>query len=267
MGQEFQRACRITVGSTQITGLAMRFEIKKTLKVQPNSAVVRITNLSHNSRKSLEAEKTLPCTVEAGYGGDLHTLFQGQVRRGSSVQSGKDIITTVSSGDSDQTLTANRLALSVPKGATPEQILKLAGQLMGASAGNVSSIAAFAGGALNATQFHGNAADAMSQITRSSGLEWSIQDGALQVLPIGQPITTAKMVSLSGSSGLVGSPSVDSKGIVSARALIQPDLLPGRCVRIDSIGVQGDFRIEEVTFTGDTWGQDWYADIHAKRFS
>ena len=245
----------------------MRFEIKKTLKVQANSAIVRITNLAAQTRKSLESQTSLPCKVEAGYGGEFHTLFSGQVRRGSSVVSGDDVITTVSSGDSDVQLTANRLALQLPKGATPAQILTSVALLMGVSAGNVASVATAPRGMLSATQFHGNASDAVTQVTRSLGLEWSIQDGALQVLPIGKPITTAKLVELSQSSGLVGSPSVDNKGIVSARALIQPDLQPGRCVQIDAIGVKGIFRIEEVTFTGDTFGQDWYADIHARRFS
>lgn len=262
---QFQRSCRVTIGTVQIVGLATRFEIKKNLKNQPNEANIRILNLQTSTRKAIESAKSLPCKVEAGYGTDLHTLFSGNVRRKYSVVDGNDIITTIATGESDVAYTTQRLSLQLPKSSKPKDILTAVGQLMGVSEGNVANVVANGRTTGSATQFHGNANATMTQVARASGLEWSIQNGALQLLPIGKTLPSTQIVQLTPTSGLVGSPSVDNKGVMKARALIQPGLLPGRGVSVQAFGVKGTFRIEEVVFTGDTWGVEWYADISGRR--
>ena len=265
MSSQFQRSCRVTIGTIQIVGLATRFEIKKNLKNQPNEANIRILNLQTSTRKAIESAKSLPCKVEAGYGTDLHTLFSGNVRRKYSVVDGNDIITTIAAGESDVAYTTQRMQLQIAKGASAKQILIAAGQLMGATIGNLANLDVVGRAAGSATQIHGNAGANFTQLCRAYGYEWSIQNNALQVLPIGKTLPSVQIVQLTPASGLVGSPSVDNKGVMKARALIQPGLLPGRGVSVQAFGVKGTFRIEEVVFTGDTWGVEWYTDISGRR--
>ncbi len=71
---------------------------------------------------------------------------------------------------------------------------------------------------------------------------------------------------LSSGTGLQGSPSADSKGVVNARVALLPDLRPGRVVVFQARTLQGAYRLEEVEYNGETHGSAWYADIACKRW-
>ena len=62
----------------------------------------------------------------------------------------------------------------------------------------------------------------------------------------------------------MGSPQPGEDGLIAARSLLLPDLLPGRKVEIVSKEVDGFFQVQRSRFTGDTTGGDWYVDIEAE---
>ena len=45
---------------------------------------------------------------------------------------------------------------------------------------------------------------------------------------------------------------------------MQADLEPGNRLQIQTEEVNGIFRSEKATYTGDTWGGDWYVDVECK---
>lgn len=140
-------------------------------------------------------------------------------------------------------------------------------QALGVGLGNVQNAVAklTARGAQffgSGTAIVGNAAEELTTFCRSAELEWSIQDGLLQILDRGTSLDDLAVL-LSSESGLIGSPSVDHKGIASATALIQPDLSPGRKVTFDSLALKGTYRITDVEYSGDTAGTDWHAKLTA----
>jgi hypothetical protein len=261
----FKRRAQLTVGTLEITDLAMAFTVSKNLKAEPNHAKVSIRNLTESHRKSLEEPKTLPCRLEAGYEGGMHVLYEGEVRTAISVWDGPEVVTTVETGDGDATFSTKRVGLQVPQKATPAELVNLVGQALGVAVGNLPQALAGLNGSMGpATTVSGRGAEAFTQVCRSAGLEWSIQDGQLQVLKVGEA-AVVEAVLLDSTSGLIGSPTVDNKGVLSAKALIMPGLMPGRPVAIDSLSCKGVYRIESVTFSGDTHGQSWYADIKARK--
>jgi hypothetical protein len=74
-------------------------------------------------------------------------------------------------------------------------------------------------------------------------------------------------VLLTPETGLIGSPDISNRLVLRARSLLNPELFPNRQVKIESTEIKGlMFRLERVIFTGETFGQNWYADIEAKRF-
>jgi hypothetical protein len=232
-----------------------------------------VRNLAPSTRKLLEEPKTLPCQLDVGYEDEsLHTIFLGTVRTARSVKEGTEIVTTIATGDDGHI--GARPSYTAPKGASQAETIHGIAKQMGVGLGNIATVEGvqvllgavgdLAGVA--ATVFTGRGPEVFTQLLRSNGLEWSVQDGALQVLPVGQS-GQVEAVLLSSRTGLVGSPSVDNKGVLSARALIQPDLVPGRPVTIDSLTLQGTFRIEEVVLRGDTFGTEWYAEIHGKKWA
>lgn len=293
MGQLFGRTCTLTLGTTQIkcarsadptqppeasAGLAIAFKVKKNLKAEPNQVEIKVWNLAPSTRAILGSAKLLPVQLDVGYQGDNHTIFLGELRGAESEIDGPHIVTTISSGDKEQAFSAQRVKLQVPAAASPAQILQLAAQGMAAGGVGLGNVAQQLVGATMTTggparTVMGNAAKIMGQHARANGMEWSVQDGALQVMPIGttvRPTVLAVLLaaptSTTPGTGLIGSPSVDNKGILKCRALIQPGLTPGLPVMISSANVTGAFRIEDSEFNGETWGEDWTVTIHARKW-
>jgi len=103
----------------------------------------------------------------------------------------------------------------------------------------------------------------LREMAKSANLDLSIQEGELLLTQVGQPLSTTAVV-LSPTSGLIGSPQAGTKGEVKARALLLPGLKPKRQVEIKSELVSGMYVITKAKYTGDTSGNDWYADIICK---
>ena len=115
--------------------------------------------------------------------------------------------------------------------------------------------------AVNGAALRGNGARRMTDLCRSCGLEWSVQDGELQLLNIGQALSTTLAIQLDSTTGLIGSPSVDSQGALSLTCLLIPGLAPGVLLNVHSEFVKGGYRIEKIRYEGNTAGQEWYAHI------
>jgi hypothetical protein len=180
-------------------------------------------------------------------------------------------MTVLSSGDAEEAHQKARIVASVKRDAKAAEVLELVAKSLGVRDGNLSDAVAkirssgvadrYAEGAV----FAGQSSRELTEVCRSLGLTWSVQDGALQFLELGQALSGSAIL-LSPSTGLVGSPTLDGKGVLSAKSLIIPDLFPGRLIVVESEGVRGGFRVERTIHTGDTAGVDWYVEIEAKRY-
>jgi hypothetical protein len=283
MSQIYQRSIQLTVGTLDVSDLRVVFKVKRNLKPEPNTCEVRIYNLSQDSRDALEHAPNGKLTVrlEAGYEETgTGQLFLGEARSAWTTWDGPDAITTVSTGDSEQEMREARLRLSVGRLVPVDVALTAMVRELGIGVGNVAQavallktkgVAAMFG---PGTALSGNVRRALTDFCRSAGLEWSVQNGQIQILDRNRPLV-GKAVELSSDSGLVGSPSVDfaassktKKGgaIVKARAFIIPELTPGRLVVFRSRAVRGGYRVEEVEYVCDTHGTDWYANLTCRAY-
>lgn len=248
-----------------LSNLDCVFHAKKSLKQEPNTCEVKLYNLAEFTRLTLETPKRLILRLDAGYPGKVCQIFLGEVRGAKSSVEGPDIITEISTGDSEQEMATSRIKMTVGPNTTAKTVLEAIAREMKVGLGNVSSVAARlqASGAFGqGTLIKGKCADELTRVCDANNISWSVQNGVLQFLEHGTALD-AEAVLLSPNTGLVGSPTIDHKGIVSATALIQPDLTPGRKVKFDSLAFKGVHKITDVEYTGDTRGQDWYAKIHA----
>lgn len=254
----------------EISNLDCVFKVKKNLKPEPNTCELKVFNLQQSTRKTLETAKKLVLQLEAGYPGAVAQLFFGEVRSAHSHREGADIVTEISTGDSEKELSTSRIALSVGPNVPAGTALTAIARALKVGLGNVDKAAAKLS-STGKTLFgpgsavYGNAAQALTDICRSADLEWSIQDGILQILDRGKALEDSA-VYLSPDTGLLGSPTIDNKGIVTVNALIQPDLRPGRKISLDSESLKGGYRIQEVEYTGDTAGAEWTAKLSVKSY-
>jgi hypothetical protein len=249
--------------------LRCAFMAEKTNEPKPNKAKVSVWNLSETSRSSLQ-EKRVPILVEAGYVGNTATIFAGKLLVSKHVRNGPDWVSEFESGDGSVEYSAKRLRESFKPGVKIEQIMKRVAGEMGIGVGNSLkkiSEGNFRGGLQEFTKgiaLNGRCSDLFDDLMSSAGFEWSIQDEQLLVL---RPDETTEdtAIELTSDTGLIGSPVVGEKGILTATSLLDPTLNPGRKLRILTAEVDGFYKTTRVKHIGDTASdQPWYSEFEAK---
>ena len=261
----WKRAMEVTVGETLITGLRMQFKVLRHLKGEPNTAELKIWNLSQDTRSKMQV-KGIPVLIEAGYEESISQVFLGNMRTPTHVRDVTDLVTTMQAGDGETATRASRINHSFAKGVSVGDVLKVIAEKLSVNVEDAvkklknGQIRGVLTEFVNGFAASGSAWNELERLLSSTGLEASIQDGELQVLEKGQP-NQAKAVLLRTDSGLIGSPEIGEKGLVKAKSLLQPGIYPGRKVEITSKFVDGFFRCDSVMHSGDTWGQEWYSEI------
>ncbi len=293
----FGRSYRIGIGDVEVkmidepVGLRVTFDVERDKSRFPNTAELTIANLSEKTREHLEtmaagrwaglsrksqkallksrpdllAEQGITVKIEAGWAKDVQPVFLGALRECSSYREGATWITKAAMADGEKHLKLAMIYKSFPKGTPVASVLSSLADALKIGKGNVDRIIP----ALGRQKFSvlqgplvlvGPVAEELDDICRSCGLEWSIQDGVLQVAELGEAANVGgKSPNLSPSTGLIGTVDVDSDGIVSGACLLRPDLIPGRAFRIDCKKVTGNFRCLTSKHTGDSHasGANW----------
>lgn len=271
----FDREVVVTVDDLDLSGFDVAFQVTRTLKKQPNTCELRVYNLSRTLRRELATKVkagSIFVSLSAGYKGRLSQIFRGDLRDAFSMRESDGWVTTISSGDGERARRTARIRRAFPPGTKVEVVLRaLAGELgvgLGNSARALLSPKKLVHGSsefVSGTVVHGNVAEQMSELLRSVGMEWSVQDGELQLLDKGRALDTEAVV-LTPETGLLDSPEPGHKGTIRATALLIPGLVPGAPVLIESSEVFGLFRIERADYSGDTAGDDWTVQLEGKEF-
>ena len=257
-------------------GLRFVFKAERTSEATPNKASIQVYNLAPDTRDLLKRPK---CTVtlSAGYGMILdpgtstaEIAIQGDAYKSFTVKTGPDYVTTIEIGDGQTAYQNSTVNESYSEGATGTSVIGSLISAMGLKTGEVSGADSiqYAGSLV----LSGNARDAMDDVTEKGDLEWSIQDGAVQVIPVNK-FNSLEAVLLNSNTGLVGSPNLtgfnSSKGKSAAStgieftSLLQPSLKPGRRVRVESKFVTGVYVVRKVNIDGDTKSGPWYSKCEA----
>jgi hypothetical protein len=255
--------------ATIITDLRVQFEMKKNLGREPNNCTVTISNLSKDTRGRLE-RKPVYAILRAGHDGVLKPLFSGNISYAKSELKTPDWETKIQIADGGRAFSHARMNRSYAPPITIRQVLLDACSSMGlpfpADLANLDELnQALVGG----TSAYGPARDVLTKLLAPYGYSWSVQDGRLQVLKTGLPnAKTAWLIDV--DAGMLGSPegSVPHKpGAVSELSvdvLLYPEICPGDTIEVQSRSYKGGFfRVNDLTHTGDTHGNDWSTKIKA----
>jgi hypothetical protein len=268
----FDRRAALTVDTIRIEStLRFAFNVTKDAKATPNKATIKVWNMnpSHQQQLASLAPTGVTVQLEAGYREGMSLVFLGTLNVCHTNREGPDLVTTLESGDGGKQIQQSRISASFAPGTSNQNVLKAVAFAVGVGPGNLNEAAAMLGGAsvfANGTVAFGSAADEMTRICRSLDLEWSVQNGKLQILPRGRALE-GKAVRLSKDTGMLGEPSIDPKGVLSVMSELQPDLFPGRLLVLDATRLKGRFRIEQTVHSGDTRTTDpWQVAIQGKRY-
>lgn len=264
------------------TQLRVVFNIDKNSDKSPNKAEVTVFNFNLANRAALKtgnqiAQETRaaglaydwPLVIEAGYMGSREVIFTGNITYATSKKESTDWVTNIECGDGETKFRENRINKAFGPGTTVAQVALECSVALDVGPGNIGEklgTGIFRDGYGVFSQGYvasGASQEVLDDLLSSAGFTWSIQDGNLQILAP-EDTTFEEIVVLSKEFGLVGSPEVGDKGIVTAKSLLQGKIRPGRRIIIQSEMVSGTFKIDKVSHYGDTFGTDWYTELEAK---
>lgn len=265
----FGRTFQLTVGALDVSALDVTFNVAKSTSREPNTAEIRVINLSRESRSRLESAEDPVVVLRAGYEADGDpppVIFAGAARRIYSVREGLEIVTTIQSSDSGREIQTARMSRSYPPGTRAFVVLRDAVEALGIGRGNIADFettyVARNGAAVFPSGYtaDGPARRIVQDLTRAAGLRWSVQNGSLQILRAGQALQ-ATALRLEAASGLVGTPTRGERGKAAATVLLQPGVEPGRRVVLASDTIRGDYEVRQAVLKGATAGAEWYATL------
>lgn len=285
--RQYLRACKLIVATAggsglDLSGLHIKFSIKKADAQTPNTAEIRVYNVAETTVARIRKEFSR-VVLQAGYEAKLGVIFDGnikQVRFGR--ENGTDTYIDIAAGDGDDAYNYAVVNTTLAAGASQRDQINAAASPMserGVKPGYIGETGEtkLARGKV----MYGMARDYMRQSAEASDTTWSIQDGKLQFVP-NTGVLPNQAVVLNSKTGLVGQPEQTNDGI-KARCLLNPMLKIGGKVQINEkdvaqakladtskdaqankpadIAADGFYRLLVVEHSGDTRGNDWYSDL------
>ncbi|HCA9741446.1 TPA: hypothetical protein MYK25_000821 [Klebsiella pneumoniae] len=281
----FLRTAELIVGrpsgeAVSIKDLRFEFDIQKTSSKTANKCNLKVYNASPTTIAMMETVNNL-VILKAGYEQDIGavTLFTGTVCRSITYQDGPDVLTEMDLRDSVIPLRDAKISASYPPNTSALTVLRGVSANFGLPlkiSVNVTDRQYQAGFAHN-----GRARDAMDRVCNFLGLEWSAQDGELQIIKKGGVYAETAVV-LTKDTGMIGYPRREAKqmteksaakdgikygqkGVIRTvvdvedptaklkervtlevqgyrvQSLINPAIYPGSYVKLISRGIDGEF--------------------------
>ena len=261
--RQFGRQIRLYLGnareSIECSQLRIAFEISKTITSEPNPAKIRVYNLNESHRNAIRGKEFNRVVLWAGYA-EMRVIFSGDIIKSNITRDGLDIVTEMECGDGANDITFASVNKTITAGADDAVIVRETLRDMGGVSGGVADIPNKR--ALpRAKVLVGNARDVLSRVSRNNDADWSVQDGALLMLPKNKALESDGFV-LSKDTGMIGAPEETNDGLKVA-CLLNPALRIGSLIRIESIlkHFNGDYKITELTHSGDYLSDQWQSNI------
>lgn len=257
-----------TTTETVIDQLRLTFSIEKHLGKEPNTCTISVFNLAEQSRAELQ-HHPLQVRLEAGYDGERGRLFAGDLYHSSTTHEVAEVVTKLQVADGRRAYKHARVNRSFKPGTDARAILKdIAGSMGLKVPKDVDEAKELAAQFASGVVAHGPSRNELTRVLSKHGMDWSIQDGRLQVLRV-DGVRADEAILVNQDTGLVGSPAYGTpkkhrgKPPLNFRMLLYPGIVPGARVQVQSEDVDGLFKVQRVKHEGDTETGDFFTDVEA----
>jgi hypothetical protein len=295
MAYEYLRQARLIVANATGNGFDFgsfrcKFTVKRGDFQTPNSLDATIYNLSTVTANTISKNEFTTVSLSAGYPGSVGLLFQGnikQFRQGRVNQ--LDSYVTITAADGDEAYNYATISTTIPAGTRPGSVgAAIVSRL--AAVGNQPITQGYqpnfpATKSIRGRVMYGMARDEMRDFAAQNDCKWSIQDGAVTLIPFVSFIPGGQVPVISVKTGLIGVPEQTQAGI-NVRVLLNSAIRVGQLIRLDSqinqfrfaldlqsqasnaklalqnkTNADGLYYVMVANHTGDTRGTDWYSDL------
>jgi len=277
---QFNRIASIQIGKIkgegiEIKNLRLSFNVKKTGTEEFNDGNVSIYNLSESTRNKIKDLDDV-LVIKAGYESlnNEQVIFVGNITQINTLYDSKpDILTIIEARDGVTSIRQLRLSVSYKNGTSAKKVLKDILNKTGLPLKNFEMSSIIDKQYVNGFSFVGMGRVLLNNVCLYLGLDWSIQNDEIKLQRTGMTDET-KIVQLSASSGLIGSPErvlnishkSKQKNAIKGwkiKSLLMPQIEPGNLIFVQSkeIPIGATFKVIEVHHIGDTHGNDWTTEM------
>lgn len=258
----YLRRTRLTLGQSggsTIENLRTIFDVEATISGTPNVGIVEVVNLNKASRGKVGREWDW-LRLEAGYRGspgaegNLGTILEGYIRDHEHIRAKTDVITHIECGDGDTGYREGVISETVDDGDVKTAVDKMLAEMPDVARGDMPGLEGVPP-SKRPLVLYGSIASELDKLGRAHGFYWSIQNGALEIIPEGGAID--QEVVISPQTGMIGVPTLTDNGI-KVQALLNPHVRPNRIIRVvsDTLDMNvgsgsGRYRVDRVQFKGD----------------
>jgi hypothetical protein len=281
-----------------IDSLFFEFDVNVSRDKEPNRAQVSVYNLNQTNRDLFNAGHQ-GIELSAGYGDEIKLLFRGVTTNVVHDEQRTFIKTTFFCGDGEKQYGTQKFNKSYSKGVLIRVILQDMADALGLPNEIAFDDISFQT-LLKGRSFSGLVKDALTELTKDYGLQWSIQQETLEVTVIGQPIISQPFATvLSADTGMIGSPRLierQSKSEktkkkesdkeerivgVAVTSLLNADIYPNRLIKIEpqqtqtgtlgklmevkvpNITAEGVWLVDKAHFFGDNMTGPYHVEAEA----
>lgn len=270
-----------------LSDLRIRFSVRRGDVTTPNSADIRVYNVSDETARKSQLREFERVVLQAGYAGNYGVIFDGtikQVRRGRESQTDTYLDITAADGDSAYNFAVMNVSLAA--GSTPDDHLQACLQAMASRGITMGEKPNLPTNKLpRGKVMFGMVRDHLDTLAKSTDTSWSFQDGKLTLIP-NTAYLPGEVVVINSATGMVGLPEQTQNGI-TVKMLLNPSVKIGRRLQIDNKSIQqyrygvgmldaernlwasasakidadGFYKVLVANHVGDTRGNEWYTDV------
>ncbi len=196
--------------------MRVAFSVEKTISGSPNEFEILIWNLSKEHRNAVGKELD-QVQIEAGYvppegGGNLGIISSGFIRDVQHERDGADVITTINCGDGDKASRRATISKTYPAGTPLQDVIEgIYDQMRDEGVDRGEWVLPD-----DARTFKrpysvcGGCFREMDVLGRGNDFYWSIQNGAMEIVPTDQNLPGEVLIS--AQTGMVETPTITDKG-------------------------------------------------------
>ncbi|HDR9500118.1 TPA: hypothetical protein QDC06_003377 [Burkholderia cepacia] len=294
MTQQWLRKATLLAGDLGDNGLdlsALRFtfDVRRGDRETPNSAHIRVYNLSPNTANKVSFEFSR-VMLQAGYGDDCGIIFDGtlvQARQGR--ESPTDTFLDLTCADGDRAYNFATINTTLAAGATHEDVVDAVMKAFAEKGVTRGYIPDLTGNAYpRGRVLFGMARDFMRDAAQDLDMDWSIQNGQLTMIPR-TAFIPSDIYKVTQETGMVGMPT-QLRNYIFVRMLLNPNIKIGNVIQLENASIQryeyslavrddpqnrfdaqlnklnnpngkyGYYRVMVAEHMGDTRGNDWYTE-------
>lgn len=258
------------VGGELDNQLRISFDIQRTSGSEPNTASVTLYNLSDATRGLLK-QNPLTCVIAAGHAGIARHMFTGNIKFADSKMNGVTRETKLILADGGRALKHAQISKTYKAGTPVRTILnEMAAELGMVLPVNLAKNTALDQRIPRAAAMDGFVRDELTRTLQPYGLNFSVQNGCLQIVGDNETRTDSERVIGVLESGMVESPEYgtpDKKSgarTLTFKNLLYPELMPAARIRMNSDEIKGPHKLVKVKHQGDTRGKSWHTMCEAR---